>query len=126
MDTPSRPAATSTADFRGSGRRNVIRAPSSSPVVRLLAHRLLGDVDQLRVTTREPDFDVAVRQCCRELEPGLGEQVEQPQLQRRTECLRKSAAGLGRLLSAEVCCGGVGLHGRDVVSQLHGGIMTSF
>ena len=80
----------------------------------------LVDEHELRVAAGEPDLDVPRGELGVERERGLGEHVEEPQLERRLDRRREPLAGCDRGLVAERGgCREVGLDGLHVTVDVH-------
>ena len=87
---------------------------------------LVGDVDELRVATGEPDLDAPVVELAVELERGLAERLEEAPADGRLECDREELGRAGGRLVADRCHAGEILPERlDIAVDLHDRSMTS-
>ena len=95
VETPSRAAAASIPDFNDSGK------PEGDATRGLLAEAELGGVrhvvrddDELGVAPCESHFDAARVDLAPDLESSLAEEVEQVEMERRSERVAHAASGL--------------------------------
>ena len=121
VETPSRFAAASTCAFNASGSRSVMRALRSSPGAGAARPRAaVVDEDELGIAAGEPHLDVPRRELGVERERRLGEDVEEPELERRLDRRRETLArGRGRLVAERGSRREVGLDGLNVSFDVH-------
>ena len=89
---------------------------------------LIDDDHELGLTAGETDLDPTGFELAADLEGGLAEEVEEPEMERGAESLAQAASGLGgRLVSEAGSRREVVLNRLDVALELHDDItMTSF
>ena len=125
---PSRAAAASTLSFQR------LRQAERDPARTLFPARhvdgvrsLIDDDHELGLTAGETDLDPTGFELSPDLESGLAEEVEEPEMERGPERLAQAASGLGGRLVAERCSRReLVLDRLDVALELHCDItMTS-
>ena len=121
-ETPSLLATTSICAFSASGSRSVMRALRSSPGAggESASPRSIVDEDELRIAPREPYLDMPRGELGVERQRRLGENVEEPELERRSDRSREPLACHGGGLVAERSgCRKVGLDCLNVPFDVH-------